>query len=336
MATNEEFRQSVISHIQAILTEFRVLVNSVLEFIGWIGSNVMPVLAPVLEALLITVTDVISGILSILSGVIGFLTGVFTQDWEKAFNGIRQIISGFSQVINGACNFIQYIFGILDSWLMNVFTQDWNNTFGILGDIVNGFMYSMQQIWNGIKEIFNGIVTFIKGVFTGNWRQAWEGVKKIFKGIWDTFEGIVKAPINGIIGLINGLISGITSGINGVINALNKLSFTIPDWVPEWGGKTFGLDISHISIPKIPYLASGAVIPPNREFLAVLGDQKSGNNLEMPENLLRRIIREESGRSGGASYQFIGQINRRVLFDEFITEAKLRQSATGRNPLELA
>ena len=106
--------------------------------------------------------------------------------------------------------------------------------------------------------------------------------------------------------------------------------------MPEWGGKTFGLDISHISIPKIPYLASGAVIPPNREFLAVLGDQKSGNNLEMPENLLRRIIREESGRSGGASYQFIGQINRRVLFDEFITEAKLRQSATGRNPLELA
>ena len=71
--------------------------------------------------------------------------------------------------------------------------------------------------------------------------------------------------------------------------------------------------------------------------MAVLGDQRNGNNLEMPENLLRRIIREESGKSsGGSSYRFSAQINRRVLFDEFIAEAKLRQSATGQNPLELA
>ena len=50
---------------------------------------------------------------------------------------------------------------------------------------------------------------------------------------------------------------------------------------------------------SIPALATGAVIPPNGEFLAVLGDQKKGRNLEAPENLIRQIVREESG--GGLS-----------------------------------
>lgn len=133
------------------------------------------------------------------------------------------------------------------------------------------------------------------------------------------------------------MISAIASGLNAVIDALNRISIKIPSWVPVFGGERFGFNLGHITAPSIPYLASGAVIPPNAPFMAVLGDQRNGNNLEMPEGLLRRIIREESGKSsGGGSYRFSAQINRRVLFDEFIAEAKLRQSATGQNPLELA
>ena len=49
---------------------------------------------------------------------------------------------------------------------------------------------------------------------------------------------------------------------------------------------------------QIPRLAQGAVIPPNREFLAVLGDQRHGTNLEAPEDLIRKIVREEAGGGG--------------------------------------
>lgn len=82
-------------------------------------------------------------------------------------------------------------------------------------------------------------------------------------------------------------------------------------------------------------LATGAVIPPNAPFMAMLGDQKHGNNLEMPEDLLRKVIREESGSGRGGSYLFQGMINRRVLFEEMIDEAKLQQTTTGRNPFAL-
>ena len=100
---------------------------------------------------------------------------------------------------------------------------------------------SVKGVINGIKTIFNGLITFITGVFTGNWKKAWEGVKTIFKGVFDTLWNIVKFPMNLII-----------SGINALIGGLNKISFKVPDWVPKFGGKTWG-----IQIPKIPKLEVG-------------------------------------------------------------------------------
>ena len=74
------------------------------------------------------------------------------------------------------------------------------------------------------------------------------------------------------------------------------LSFDIPSWVPFIGGGHFGFNIQQA--PQIPYLAQGAVIPPNREFMAVLGDQTRGNNIEAPEDLIRKIVREETAGNG--------------------------------------
>lgn len=71
---------------------------------------------------------------------------------------------------------------------------------------------------------------------------------------------------------------------------------------------------------------------------AVLGDQKQGNNIETPEALLRKIVREETAgrQAGGGSYRFTAQINRRTLFDEMMKEAQMRRDTSGRNPFEMA
>lgn len=156
--------------------------------------------------------------------------------------------------------------------------------------------------------------------------------------IWNGIKNTIKNVINGIIGGINGMIRGVVNGLNTVIRALNRLHFNIPDWVPVFGGRSFGFNLSTISAPQIPYLASGAVIPPNQEFLAVLGDQNKGTNIEAPESLIRKIMREELAKqkSSGGSYAFTAQINRRTLFEEFIKEAQLQQMRTGKNPLDFA
>ena len=131
---------------------------------------------------------------------------------------------------------------------------------------------------NGLKQICSGFIDFITGVFSGDWEKAWNGIVNVVKG-----------AVNVLISIINSLISLVVSG-------LNMISFDIPSWVPFIGGGHFGFNIQQA--PQIPYLAQGAVIPPNREFMAVLGDQTRGNNIEAPEDLIRKIVREETAGNG--------------------------------------
>lgn len=155
-------------------------------------------------------------------------------------------------------------FNQFKEWLGNVFATDWSQKFGFLGDILNAFLTSVKNIFDGVKRFFSGIIDFVAGVFTGNWDRAWKGVKDIFGGIWDSFVGIAKAPINMIIGLINGMISAINVAIRGI----NKLSWTVPDWVPIIGGNTWGFDIPQLG--KVPYLAKGGII--DSPTLAMVGE----------------------------------------------------------------
>lgn len=108
---------------------------------------------------------------------------------------------------------------------------------------VKGLMTGIKPIVDGVKKIFGGIVDFITGVFTGGWEKAWQGVVDIFSGIFETLTGIAK-----------GIINGVSGAINAVIGVINGMGFTIPDWVPVIGGKSFS-----VGIPTIPQLASGTL-----------------------------------------------------------------------------
>ena len=329
------FNWLLSSAIPKIIDILGKLLELIKVIVDWINKNVLPVIEPIVTALLDTVMGVVDGILDVMDGLLDFLIGAFTGDWDRAFSGLQKIASGFKKIVDSVFQGIRDIMETFDGWLQKAFAIDWSENFGVLGEVLNIFLRSVSDIWDGIKKEFNGIVTFLNGAFAGDWRQCWEGIKEIVAGVWQAIVGVVKAPINLIIGLVNAMIDACAKGINAVIGALNKINVKVPKWVPKYGGKKFGFDIEKVRAPHIPYLATGAVIPPNAPFMAMLGDQRSGNNLEMPENLLRRIIREESGQKSGGSYRFVGQINRRVLFDEFISEAKMRQAATGINPLEL-
>lgn len=136
----------------------------------------------------------------------------------------------------------------------------------VISTVVKGGIEVVGNVIKTLQEAFDKIITFITGTFTKAWTGAWEGVKSVFTGIFDSLGGIFKGVVNVIIDVINSMIRGI-----------NKLSWDVPDWVPAIGGSKFGFNV-----PEIPRLARGAVIPPNQEFLAVLGDQRRGVNIETP------------------------------------------------------
>lgn len=146
------------------------------------------------------------------------------------------------------------------------------NPLAIVATLVAGLVAAIITLWNTSDE------------FRTAWGETWSRIGDSTKGV-----------INGMVGFFEGMINSVIRGLNWLIRQANKIQFSIPDWVPSIGGSTWGISIPSLKEIDIPRLATGAVIPPNREFLAVLGDQRSGTNIEAPESLIRKIVREEAG-----------------------------------------
>lgn len=405
-------------------------------FFSWIADNIMPILAPILQFIgekvvntISTIVKVIGDIAQALGGVIDFITGIFTGDWEKAWNGIKDFFSGIwnaitdkirgkwediKSLVNNGITFVSEIISAawdgvksLTSWMWDSITtvlfgalegiksgaseifegikndisekwelakavtalvwdsvsgylsEKWGDlktnastTFGKIKDFVSdkwsNIKTATNEKWNAIKDKLSDTWSTLKskskdsaGNIKDKVTEAWEGLKSKAKSIWDGITGVIKTPINAIIGFINKMIDGIATGINSLIGMLNNLKIDIPDGVPFVGGMKIGFDIPTFDPPKIPLLATGAVIPPNKEFLAILGDQKHGTNIEAPEGLIRSIMREELGKQRDVSGKNITIripviLNGSQLFEAIIDEGKLRQAQNGMDPFRMA
>ena len=153
--------------------------------------------------------------------------------------------------------------------------------------------------WNKIKEAWNKAGDWFHKNVTepvGNFFSGlWDGIKGAFTKAFDFIKKAFKGYVNGWITMVESFINFFIKGINVLVRGINKLSFNVPDWVPGIGGNKLGFNIPQVPQVQIPRLAQGAVIPPNQQFAAILGDQTRGRNLEAPEGLIRQIVREETG-----------------------------------------
>lgn len=267
---NKEAVLAALTAIGVALAAFKItglistLTSGFTKFFGVIksGQGVMAALNAVMNANPIGI--IITLIAALVSAFIYLWNNCeeFRQFWVNLWENIKKVFSDvwdaivgfFTETIPNAIDTVLGVFQKFDDWLTGIFSTDWSESFGAFGEVINGFLANIKNIWNSIKKVFQGIIDFIGGVFSGDWSKAWEGIKSIFSGIWDGLVAIVKAPINGIIGLINGLIDG----INWIIGKINTISFDIPDWIPFVGGKKFGFNLP--TIGNIPYLAKGGVL----------------------------------------------------------------------------
>jgi hypothetical protein len=131
-------------------------------------------------------------------------------------------------------------------------------------------------------------------------------VCRAFSGMWTSIKG----SINSILGGVEKMANGVVRGFNKMISALNGLKFDVPDWVPLIGGQKFGFNIPSLSGISIPRLAQGAVIPPNQEFLAVLGDQKRGTNIEAPLDTIVDAFNKAGGKTSEEELILLREQNR--------------------------
>lgn len=165
----------------------------------------------------------------------------------------------------------------------------------------------IKEVWKNIRDFWN---SKIAPIFTSAWWRS-KG-KDMLNGLAESFE----TGLNRILGGVSKFINGIT----GMLNAIPGVNIRQVDWS---------------NAVHIPRLAQGAVIPANREFLAVLGDQKHGTNIEAPADLIRQIVREEVKNSGGVNHITIvlDSVNGKKIFDTVVKENNAVVRATGASPL---
>lgn len=359
-----------------LIDSLKLLWESVLvPLINWIIANLLPVVAEIIDVVGTVAIKVIKSLIKIigdvadaLSGIIDFLVGVFTGDWELAWQGIKEIANGawslIKDIITGAWNVIKTATKGALSIIKSIINVAWNAIKAVTSTVWNAIKKTLFSILNSIKSTVGTVVNAIRTKVTHTWKSTWSEATQTLKNaatfifakvgaIKDTitnkfnaardavksaFEGIVnfiKAPINQAISIVNNAVGMINNAIGGIESAFSFGPWTVPT---PFGSKTIGFHATFPRIGTIPYLASGAVIPPRSEFLAVLGDQKKGNNLEAPESLLRQIVREESGKgnNSGNTYNVTVNASGRKLLDIIIDEAELRRRRNGgQNPFLL-
>jgi len=268
-ATMTEVGAKLMEELAPILSDILTAVQDLFTWIGNLDSGTLEMILTV--AGVIAAISPIAGLIANISGAIVGATKAIDVlktkniDWNTIL-GIGAIIAVVAIIVTKGEE-IKAIFEKVDNWLKGVFSKDWTEQFGVFGNILNAFSSTVKNIWDGIKKIFDGVIDFVQGVFHGDWERAWEGIKSVFSGIWDSLTGVLKAPLNGMIGLINALIDG----INWIIRGINSISVTIPDWVPFVGGNTIGFNLGEIG--KIAYLAKGGVLQSGSAIVGEAGPE---------------------------------------------------------------
>ena len=358
-------------NIQAGLDGIGEAINSIIDSLKriWESPIVQYVVKSTLEMVIQAVISVLKGVALILDGIADILDGNLKDGVNKIAEGIfelfKAVIVAFATAVTRllefwkqlAVGFFEWLSGkwaAVKEWISKTISSidaafeqhlanveagvaaavDWVvEKWAAVKDWFSGLWEKVASgaasAWEGIKNAFKSVPEWFQSKF----RDAWQKVKDVFStggriwsGIKEGIENTFRTVVNAIIRGMNTIIAVPFNKINSMLNTIRNAHFLgISPFQNMWG-------VNPLPVPQIPMLARGAVIPANRQFLAVLGDQRNGNNLEAPESLLRQIVREEAG-GAGSRYEFIARLDRRTLFDEVITEAKLRKGQTGKNPL---
>ncbi len=295
-----------------LLEAVQPILSTLGDLIVWVYENcILPLGTYLIESLGPAIGNVIAPALTIIGAVISGLKDGLEWMWETILQPLADEIG--DKIVNT----LDLVSGFLDRIGNNEKFMSYMKTLGeVVGVVIAGF-----TAWAVISKVVTGAISLLSAALNflaanpivlviGLIALLVAGFIEAYKTS-ETFRDKINSVVNAVLGFFEGLANGVIDAWNAIKHAMNTLHFDIPDWVPGIGGKSFGFNFSDTAHVSLPRLAKGAVIPPNKEFLAMLGDQTRGRNIETPEGLLREIVQEETGSqeinivANGSLSQFI-------------------------------
>lgn len=237
--------------------------NALKEHLGKIVGYVSAALVAVGLILLLSGANIPLGLGLLAAGAVG-LASVIAANWDSVKTPLINTLKELLLVAAGASLAIGLVLLLTGANIPLGLALLIAGAAGLAGWIAANWDFitdKFKSIWNSIKSWWKANVA---PVFTAAW---WKNLgKKMMNGL-----------IAGVEAGINWVLRGIGDMVNGITGLLNKIP---------------GINIAPVNWGnvKIPRLAQGAVIPPNREFMAVLGDQKHGTNVEAPLEIIQQAV----------------------------------------------
>ena len=256
---------------------------------------------------------------------------LWTEHLEPLWDSLSEAVLSISDSLLTIWNTV--IKPFID-WLVAVLAPIVTTVADIIIEAFGGVVGWISDIIGNILDILSGLLEFVAGVFSGDWKKAWDGIVKAFSGVWEGLVNIVKGVVNAIIWVINSLVDLIWSTISAVVNAIGNATGAIGELIgQDWSFSMPSSDALHI-----PYLAKGAVLPPNKPFMAVVGDQTHGTNVEAPLATIQEavaLVMEDVIQSNIAGHEATVAVLREILGavlgihigDDVIGEAAARYNA---------
>lgn len=316
--------------------------SKLLEFISKLVtaiSSIIAFLSPVIEFVLNIVTPVINGIIEVigyvidaLSGILDFIIGVFTGDWERAWEGIKEFFVGIwnalktivvtvfnfiKDIITNVLNAIKAIWNTVWSWIKTLATSIWEGIKTTISNVI-------QKIKTTISNILNSIKT--------TWNNIWNGIKTTVVNIWNGIWGAIKSVINSILGGIESFVNGVIKGINKILSGISSVANAVGSLI---GLDPINLQLSTISLPR---LAKGNVA--YSETVAVFGEYTGASNnpeITTPQNVMAETFRDvlsdyeySNNKSNGEIKQIVfqfGSYRVAVEMEKLLQQAR-RQNGT--------
>lgn len=242
---------------------------------------------------------------TIVSPVLDYAMDKFSQVWDESLHPLVENVLEFAAILGETAlevlnNFILPMVG----WFVDSFGPSIG---GVLENIIDGFFGLVRFVSDALNNVVTtakGFLQIIKGIFTGDFRSVMEGFKNIFKGAF-----------NFVLTMAENFINFFVRGINSIISGLNTLNFSIPDWVPlPIAGKRFGINIGKVPEVRLPRLATGSVVPANKEFAAILGDNKTETEVVSPLSTMKQALLEALQEAGvGGATEVVLKLDGKVL-----------------------
>ena len=238
--------KKVLEVIADIIELITVLWNNVLmPVVNFIVDKVGPPIVAVVNTIVKVVgkviediVDFIGGLLDVLDGVIEFLIGVFTGDWDRAWEGIKQILHGVWEAIKAIVKAaIDIVAGILEAaWTLitqvlvaawnlikGIFETVWDAIKSIFSSAVDAIKPLLEKAWNAIKNTITTVWNAIKSFFT----TIWDGIKTLFTNALNAIKSGIETAFNAIKSFITNAMNAIKSAINTVMNAIKNIFSTV-------------------------------------------------------------------------------------------------------------